>query len=121
MAWKLVDVQNQAARAFEMGRYNEVSTGLDVAAWEKDVSKTADIMRQILDALDHIGDFSQSSLYQHMIFKEMDPGFADRLRKSLVGGMRDESFSLWEEILEKGLDSPLRSEDTLVSDSNQTS
>ena len=33
MAWKLVDVQNQAARAFEMGRYNEVSTGLDVAAW----------------------------------------------------------------------------------------
>jgi hypothetical protein len=126
-AWKLVDVQNQAARAFEMGRYNEVSTGLDVAAWEKDVSKTADIMRQILDALDHIGDFSQSSLYQHMIFKEMDPGFADRLRKSLVGGMRDESFSymrgneLWEEILEKGLDSPLRSEDTLVSDSNQTS
>ena len=100
---------------------------MDVAAWEKDVSKTADIMRQILDALDHIGDFSQSSLYQHMIFKEMDPGFADRLRKSLVGGMRDESFSymrgneLWEEILEKGLDSPLRSEDTLVSDSNQTS
>ena len=37
MAWKLVDVQNQAARAFEMGRYNE-SIGLDVAAWEKDVS-----------------------------------------------------------------------------------
>ena len=127
MAWKLVDVQNQAARAFEMGRYNEVSTGLDVAAWEKDVSKTADIMRQILDALDHIGDFSQSSLYQHMIFKEMDPGFGDRLRKSLIDGMRDESYSymrgndLWEEILEKGIDSPLRVEDTLVSDSNQTS
>ena len=110
-----------------MGRYHEVSTGLDVAGWEKDVPKTAEIMREILEALDHIVDFSQSSLYQHMTFKEMDPGFADRLRKSLVGGMRDESFSymrgneLWEEILEKGLDSPLRSEDTLVSDSNQTS
>ena len=127
MAWKLVNVQKQTARAFEMGRYNEVSTGLDVAAWEKDVPKTAEIMQQILEALDHIGDFSQSSLYQHMTFKEMDPGFADRLRKSLVGGMSDESFSymrgneLWEEILEKGLDSPLRSEDTLTSDSNQTS
>ena len=62
-----------------------------------------------------------------MIFKEMDPGFADRLRKSLIDGMRDESYSyrrgndLWEEILGKGIDSPLRVEDTLVSDSNQTS
>ena len=52
---------------------------------------------------------------------------ADRLWESLIDGMRDESYSymrgneLWEEILEKGLDSPLRSEDTLTSDSNQTS
>ena len=52
---------------------------------------------------------------------------ADRLWESLIDGMRDESYSymrsdgFWEEILEKGLDSPLRSEDTLVSDSNQTS
>ena len=127
MAWKLVDVQNQAARVFEMGRYNEVSTGLDVAAWEKDVPKTAEIMGGILESVDHIADFTQSLLYQHMIFKEMDPGFADRLRKSLIDGMRDESYSymrgndLWEEILEKGIDSPLRVEDTLVSDSNQTS
>ena len=126
MAWKLVDVQNQAARAFEMGRYNE-STGLDVAAWEKDARKTAEIMGEILESVDHIADFTQSLLYQHMIFKEMDPSFADRLRKSLIDGMRDESYSymrgneLWEEILEKGLDSPLRSEDTLTSDSNQTS
>ena len=127
MAWKLVDVQNQAARVFEMGRYNEVSTGLDVAAWEKDVPKTAEIMGGILESVDHIADFTQSLLYQHMIFKEMDPVFADRLRKSLIDGMRDESYSymrgndLWEEILEKGIDSPLRVEDTLVSDSNQTS
>ena len=127
MAWKLVDVQNQAAKVFEMGRYNEVSTGLDVASWEKNVTKTAEIMEEILAAVDHIGDFSQSRLYQHMMFKEMDPGFADRLRKSLVEGMRDESYSymwgnkFWGKVLEKGLDSPLRSEDTLTSDSNQTS
>ena len=42
-----------------------------------------------------------------MNFKEIDPGFAERLRKSLIEGMRDESYSymrgngLWEEILEK--------------------
>ena len=127
MAWKLVDVQNVAARAFEMGRYNEVSTGLDVASWEKDVHKTAEIMRGILESVDHIGDFSQSRLYQHMKFKEMDPGFADRLRKSLIEGMKDESYAFmrenefWEETLKKAIDSPLGAEDTLVSDSNQTS
>ena len=70
-------------------------------------------MQEILKALDHIGDFAQSRLYQHMTFKEIDPGFAERLRKSLIEGMRDESYSymqgneLWEEILEKGLDSLL--------------
>ena len=67
------------------------------------------IMREILEALNHIGDFSQSRLYQHMNFKEIDPGFVDRLRKSLIDEMRDESYSymrgneLWEEIQEKGL------------------
>lgn len=127
MAWKLVDVQNQAARAFEMGRYNEVSTGLDVAAWEKNAPKTAEIMEEILAAVDHISDFSKSSLYQHMMFKEMDPGFLERLRKSLIEGMRDDSYAymrgneFWEETLKKAIDSPLRSEDTLTSDSNQTS
>ena len=93
MAWKLVDVQNQAAKVFEMGQYNEVSTGLDVASWEKNVHKTAEIMREILEAVDHIGDFSQSPLYQHMTFKEMDPGFAGRLRKSLIEGMKDDSYA----------------------------
>lgn len=122
MAWKLVDVQNQAAKVFEMGRYNEVSTGLDVASWEKDVPKTAEIMREILAAVDHISDFSQSPLYQHMAFKDMAPGFTDRLHKNLIEGMRDESYSymrgneFWEETLKRGLDSPLRTEDTLTSE-----
>lgn len=105
MAWKLVDVQNQAARVFEMGRYNEVSTGLDVASWEKDIPKTAEIMEEILESVDHIADFVQSLLYQHMTFKEMDPGFVDRLRKSLIEGMSDESYAFmqgnefWEDTL----------------------
>lgn len=73
-------------------------------------------------AVNHIGDFSQSSLYQHMTFKKMDPAFADRLRKSLIEGMRDESYAymrgndFWEETLKTGLDSHLRSEDTLTSE-----
>ena len=35
MAEKLVKVSSSAASAFEMGRYNEVCWGLDVAVWER--------------------------------------------------------------------------------------
>ena len=103
MAWKLVDVQKQAAKAFEMGQYQEVSVGLSVGSWEKDVSKTAAIMQDILGALSHIGDFSGSPLYQHMTFTQMDPAFTKRLYQSLVEGMKDETYAymkgneFWEE------------------------
>ena len=42
-------------------------------------------MQKVGDRYEHVG---QAGLYQHMTFKEMDPDFADRLRKSLLGGMR---------------------------------
>ena len=38
MAKKLVEVSSSAASAFEMGKYNEVCFGLEVAAWEKDAA-----------------------------------------------------------------------------------
>ena len=41
MAEKLVQVSSSAAAAFEMGKYNEICYGLEVAAWEKDAAWTA--------------------------------------------------------------------------------
>lgn len=93
MVNKLVRVSSTAASIFEMGRYSEVCFGLDVAAWEKDVAKTAQIMRDILDNLETIGDFTKSRLYQHMSFKASRPEFAGNLRRELLKSLEDESFS----------------------------
>ena len=37
MTKKLVEVSSSAASTFEMGKYQEVCFGLDVAVWETDV------------------------------------------------------------------------------------
>lgn len=93
MARKLVEVSSSAASAFEMGKYNEVCFGLDVAAWERDVSWTAQLMQEILDSVDTIGDFSKSELYQHMTLKSVDPNFLIGLKQELLKSLGDETFN----------------------------
>ncbi len=92
MANKLADVSSTTASVFEMGRYYEVCVGLDVAAWEKDAAKTAQIMQDVLDNLETMGDFTKSGLYQHMAFKTVGPEFAEALRKELLKSLEDESY-----------------------------
>ena len=92
MAKKLVEVSSSIASAFEMGKYNEISVGLDVAAWEKDVECTARIMREILKSVDTIGDFTYSKLYQHMYLKSVAPSFTSELKKELLKSLNDETF-----------------------------
>ncbi len=96
MAEKLVRVSSSAAAAFEMGKYNEVCYGLEVAAWEKDAAWTARVMREILDCLGTIGDFTKSRLYQHMTLKTVDADFASVLRQELMEAFEDETFSYME-------------------------
>lgn len=93
MANKLAGFSSAVASAFEMGRYQEVCNGLDVAAWEKDAARTAQIMQDILDSVETIGDFTKSRLYQHMAFKAAGPEFAEGLRKELLESLGDESYS----------------------------
>ena len=92
MARKLVGVSASAASAFEMGRYNEVCWGLDVAVREKDAPWTAQIMGAILDSLESIGDFTSSKLYQHMTRKPVGPDFASGLKRELLKSLDDEAF-----------------------------
>lgn len=92
MAKKLVAAASSAASAFEMGKYNEVCMGLDVAAWEKDVAWTVRIVQDILDSIDTIGDFSKSRLYQHMAPKAVQPAFLDGLRQRLLKSFGEETF-----------------------------
>ncbi len=92
MAKKLVEVSSSAASVFEMGRYNEVCYGLEVAVWEKDAAWTLRLMREILDSLETIGDFTRSRLYQHMTFKTADPDFSAGLRRKLSESLGDKTF-----------------------------
>ena len=93
MAKKLVEVSSSAASTFEMGKYIEVCFGLDVAAWERDVVWTAQLMQEILDSVGKIGDFTKSELYQHMTIKSVDSNFLVGLKQELLKSLRDETFN----------------------------
>lgn len=92
MARKLVEVSSSVASAFEMGKYNEVCWGLDVAAWEKDALWTVQLMQEILDSVATIGDFTKSKLYQHMMTKPVDPAFSVGLKQELLKSFGDGTF-----------------------------
>ncbi len=93
MAKKLVGVSSSAASTFEMGRYNEICVGLDVAVWEKDVASTAQLMQDILDSIGTIGDFANSKLYRHMTLKALDPELTESLKREFLKSLEDESYS----------------------------
>ena len=62
MARKLVEVSSSAASTFEMGKYNEICFGLDVAAWEKDIEWTAQLMQEILDSINAVEEVINTEL-----------------------------------------------------------
>lgn len=92
MAKKLVEVSASVASAFEMGKYYEVSYGLEVAAWERNVAWTAQLMQDILKSIGTIGDFTKSSLYQHMKLKSIDSNFIIGLKQEFLKYLGDETF-----------------------------
>ena len=93
MARKRVEVSSSAASTFEMGKYNEICFGLDVAAWEKDIEWTAQLMQEILDSIGTISAFTKSKLYQHMALKTVDSNFSASLKRELLKSLEDESFN----------------------------
>ena len=93
MARKLVEVSSSAASTFEMGKYNEICFGLDVAAWEKDIEWTAQLMQEILDSIGTISAFTKSKLYQHMALKTVDSNFSASIKRELLKSLEDESFN----------------------------
>lgn len=104
MVKKLVGVSTQAAKAFEMGRYHEVSVGFDAAAWEKDVERTIQIMKDILEHAYTVGDFTKSALYQHMGLRELPEDISGQIVTNIWEILDDEKFDYmngnkdWEEM-----------------------
>ena len=93
MVKKLVQVSSATASALEMGRYSEIFFGLDAAAWEQDTTWTAQLMQELLDSVETIGDSAKSRLYQHMTPKSVDPAFFPKLRQELLKSFGSETFS----------------------------
>lgn len=105
-AHKMVDKQEELARLFEAGRYQEVSPRLDLATLEKDADTAITTMKEMLASVGELGAFSKSSLYEHMTFKDIDKAFVEDMREKLLECFRDkESFGFlvgderWEELV----------------------
>ena len=86
----LVEKQMELANIFEMGEYHEASCRLDLATAEKDVKATIETMERILTSVDKICDFTKSTLYEHMEFKNLEEKFIKDLHMNLLTNFRDE-------------------------------
>lgn len=86
----LADKQAEMAKCFEMGRYYEVSAGLELACLEKDADAALFIMKEMLDSVGKISEFSRSPLYEHMEFSETRKEFAEKIKDNLLKCFCDE-------------------------------
>lgn len=89
-AHSLVAKQEEMARCFEMGKYYEVSSRLELATMEKDADTVLATMKEMLSGIGQIGDFRNAPLYEHMEFKEMKEEFLAEIRENLLKCFRDE-------------------------------
>lgn len=79
-----------AAALFEMGRYNECSTMLNVVCAEKNIEETYRVAKQLLESIDSLCDFQKSGLYRHMKFTKPDRSFVEGYQEKLWDLFRDE-------------------------------
>lgn len=83
------DKQSEAARCFDMGRYHEAASQLEIATLEKDVDTVSSIMEEMLDSVNAINSFTKSPLYEHMKFKEVNEDFLTELKNNLIECFQD--------------------------------
>ena len=100
--------RKELAALFEMGDYHIYSADLELLQMQKNPEKTLQCIEMILDSVDSISAFTESSLYSHLTFKKTDPHFLEMVREDLLDTCRsDESFAYmqndprWEELLSK--------------------
>ena len=105
-AHMLVKKQEEMARCFEMSKYNEVSSRLEIATLEKDADTVIATMKEMLSSIGQIGSYRESSLYADMDFKELQEEFLTDLKHNLLECFRnEESYGFlkndkrWQEII----------------------
>lgn len=83
-AHMLVEKQAELAKCFEMGKYHEVSVGLELATLEQDADTVIAAMQEMLSSVGNLGSFCHSPLYEHMEFKDIRAEFREELRNNLL-------------------------------------
>lgn len=89
-ASRLITKQKELARCFEMGKYYEVSCGLELATLEQDADTVVAIMEDMLSSVEQIGDFRDAPLYEHVDFKEIRDEYIAEIKENLRKYFRDE-------------------------------
>ena len=102
------DKQQELAKLFEMGKYHEVSSKLDLATTEQDVDTVLDTMETMLASLNDITSFLNSPLYEHMVFKKSNNTFSEQLKQELLNCFQDketygflEGNDRWHKMIQK--------------------
>lgn len=90
MAHLLVDKQVELIKCFEMGKYYEAVSRLELATIEKEEDRVIALMKEMLASVRLINSFYESPLYRHMEFKKPGEKFFEELRKNLLKCFRDE-------------------------------
>lgn len=107
-ACRMVDKQKKLAALFEMGKYQEVVCGIELATIEKDKDKTIEIVEAMLANIGDITGFTKSKLYEHMTFRQTQDreSCLDEIREKLLEGFRkDEAYEFlrederWQQLL----------------------
>lgn len=88
----LADKAGSLAHTFDMGKYNEYSSMLDIVYAKKDVEGTYNVVGQLLESVETLCDFQKSQLYRHKHFRAADSSFFEELREKLLDGFRAEDF-----------------------------
>ncbi len=86
----LADKSGNLAHVFDMGKYNEYSSMLDVVCAKKDVEGTYNVVSHLLENVETLGSFQKSQLYRHKNFREPDASYCEEIREKLLAGFRDE-------------------------------
>ncbi len=96
MAYKMADVSGEVSRCFELGIYQEVMQKLELAEYEKDVEKTASIMKQLVDNVDTMLDINNSELYAHLRVEKKERSdkseFIKKFQSQLIGEFCNEEM-----------------------------
>jgi len=77
------------AKLFEFGRYNEIVPMLELAVHERDEELILYVVKQLLDSVESLADFTKSPLYSHMEFKPVSEKYYNEVRQSILEGFRE--------------------------------